>query len=154
MVVLILAVLIIYPKVSPIGEVKSANPLTRPEVNGSSTGNPAAPVKVEEFADFQCPACGVFSVSLEPILINEYVRTGKVYYTFYPYSFIGKESTAAAEAAYCAQDQNKFWEYHDTLFANQTGENVGDFDDRRLQAFADNIGLDLKLFNSCYKNGT
>jgi protein-disulfide isomerase len=152
--ILIMAGLAIFPKIKPIGEIKMPDQLPRPEVSGNSTGRPDAPVKVEEFADFQCPACGQFSSSTEPLLIKQYIATGKVYYTFYPYSFIGKESFAAAEAAYCALDQNKFWEFHDTLFINQTGENVGDFSDRRLQAFAGNIGLDLKQFNSCTKNGT
>jgi len=152
--ILIIVGLVIYPKIKPLGEIKMPDQLQRPEISGNSAGKPDAPVKVEEFADFQCPACGQFAFSTEPLLINTYIATGKVFYTFYPFSFIGKESFAAAEAAYCALDQNKFWEFHDTLFFNQTGENVGDFSDSRLQAFAENIGLDLKQFNSCTKNGT
>ena len=53
-------------------------------------------------------------------------------------------------AAYCAGDQNKFWEYHDVLFTNVRGEDVGSFSDSNLQAFAKSIGLDLNQFNSCY----
>jgi protein-disulfide isomerase len=153
-VILILAGILIYPQVKPIGEITVPTFLTRPNINGLSMGDPNAPVKVEEFADFQCPACKNFTDSLEPGIISSYVATGKVFYTFYPFSFIGKESFAAAEAGYCASDQGKFWEYHDILFANQTGENIGDFTDRRLRAFAEKIGMDLAKYDTCYKKGT
>ena len=68
-------------------------------------------------------------------------------------SFIGAESGAAAEAAYCAGDQGKFWDMHDVIFSNQTGENVGAYTDRRLIAFAEAIGLDMGEFESCFNSG-
>ena len=55
-------------------------------------------------------------------------------------------------AAYCAADQNKFWEMHDALFTNVLGEDAGSFTSRRLQAIAQNIGLDMNAFNSCYNS--
>jgi protein-disulfide isomerase len=71
-----------------------------------------------------------------------------VYFVYRSFgNFIGPESKAAAEAAYCAGDQGKYWEYHDILFANQTGENVGAYADRRLQAFAEALSLDMDAFN-------
>lgn len=125
----------------------------RPDTNGTSMGDPNAPVKVEEFSDFQCPYCGLFAQKMEPQFISEYVTTGKVYLTFVPFSFLGPESIRAAEAAYCAQDQGKFWEYHDTLFKNQNGEEQGAFADDRLQAFAVSLGLNATDFNQCFNDG-
>ena len=105
---------------------------SRPQAQGLSMGDPNAPVKVEEYGDFQCPACRIFHESQEGQLIEKYIKTGLVYFTYTPFSFIGDESVKAAEAAYCAADQGKFWEYHDMLYANQTAENKGDFADSRL----------------------
>lgn len=62
----------------------------------------------------------------------------------------GNESRRAAEASECAAEQNKFWEFHATVFANQTGENVGTFPDRKLKAIADSVGLDMTAFNTCF----
>ncbi len=67
--------------------------------------------------------------------------------------FIGPESSRAAEAAYCAGDQDKFWEYHDYVLRNQRGENAGWFSDRRLTAFAEALTLDINQFNTCFNNG-
>jgi protein-disulfide isomerase len=63
------------------------------------------------------------------------------------------ESQDAALAAYCAGDQGKFWEMHDALFANVLGEDAGSFTDRRLQAIAEKVGLNMDEFNSCYSSG-
>jgi protein-disulfide isomerase len=144
---------IIWPSLQPVGDIKVPTLSTKPQANGLSMGDPNAPVKIVEFADFQCPACGYYVSSLEPQVIKDYIETGKVYFTYHPFSFIGEESYKAAEAAYCANDQGKFWEYHDILYANQTQENGGDFAARRLTAFAEKIGLNVNTFNSCYNSG-
>jgi protein-disulfide isomerase len=132
----------------------------RPTANltdGLNMGDPNAPLKVTEFADFQCPACGNYWSTLEPSVISNYIDTGKIYFTYVPFSFLGQygsdpnwdESMKAAQAAYCANDQNKFWEYHDFLFANQKGENEGSFSRTRLIVFADSAGLDHETFVNC-----
>jgi protein-disulfide isomerase len=54
----------------------------------------------------------------------------------------------------CANAQGRFWDYHDMLFANQTGENVGAFSDRRLVAFAEQLGLNMSDFNTCFNQNT
>lgn len=69
------------------------------------------------------------------------------------FAFIGAESTQAAEAAECANEQGQFWPYHNTLFANQRGENVGAFRDAALKNFAVAIGLDEAAFNECLDSG-
>lgn len=144
----VVAVLVI-PNFTPVGAVVTVTPNPRPQAQGLSMGNPNAPVKVVEYADFQCPYCKEYAQQLEPQIDKNYVETGKVYFTYVPYSFIGPESFAAAEAAYCANDQGKFWEYHDILFANQQSENSGAFSNKRLIAFASAIGLDTSKFQSC-----
>jgi protein-disulfide isomerase len=126
--------------------------IDRPNPAGMSTGDPNAPVKVEEYADFQCPYCAAFVQKVEPGIIENYVVPGKVYFTFIPYSFIGSESVRAAEAAYCAADQNKFWDLHDVLFSNQAGENTGGFADNKLIQLAQKAGLKMADFRPCFDN--
>jgi protein-disulfide isomerase len=121
--------------------------------NGLNAGDPNAPVKVVEFADFQCPYCKLYWHDLEPTIMNTYVATNKVYYTYSPMSFIGQESTDAAEAAYCASDQNKFWEYREYLFTYQGSETSGTFSQSNLIAFAKNLNLDVNTFKSCLTSG-
>ncbi len=134
----------------PIGTIQIPDPITRPAVNGLTMGDPKAPILVEVYSDFQCPYCKKFTAEVEPGIVKDFIAKGKVYYKYIPYRVIGPESDAAASAAYCAGDQNKFWEYHDILFANQTGEEVGDFTDKRLLAFAEKISLDITSFKTCY----
>jgi protein-disulfide isomerase len=120
-------------------------------VDGTSMGDPDAPVRMESWEDFQCPACVGFSQSLMPQVITAYVDTGLVYYTFRFYPFIGKESEQAANAAMCASEQDLFWDYHDILFANWNGENQGAFADERLVRFAEVLELDMDVFNGCFE---
>ncbi len=145
--------LIIWPMVRPV-EFIEVTPLARPDADFNAMGDPNAPITITEYSDFQCPFCRKFTEETEPQLLDAYVATGKVYFVYRSFgSFIGAESQAAGEAAYCAGDQGKFWEYHDLLFANQTGENVGAFADRKLDAFAQSLGLDMDAFNSCMNSG-
>jgi protein-disulfide isomerase len=119
------------------------------QVHNNTMGDPGAPVHIVEYVDFQCPYCRKFWQETEPQLIEEYVKTGKVYFEYRAYTFLGHESVSAAEAAYCAGDQNKFWEYHDTLFTNWTGENVGDFTKEKLIKYANALKLDTAQFTTC-----
>lgn len=126
----------------------------RPMVNDNAMGDPNAPIMIEEFSDFQCPYCARFYEETEWQIADTYVADGTVFFVYRSFGeFLGPESKAAAEAAYCAGDQDKFWEYHDLLFANQTGENVGAYSDQRLQAFAETLSLDMEAFNTCFNSG-
>lgn len=136
------------------------DPVTGVVTNGLTIGDPDAPAKLVEFADFQCPACKNFALQIEPTLITNYVKTGRLSFTFVPFSFIdeysknnSRESKAAAEAAYCASDQGRFWDYYNILFANQEGENIGSYSTERLYAFAKKINLDTTVFKSCFDSG-
>jgi protein-disulfide isomerase len=150
---LLVAFLIIYPSLKPIGDVAAAPEIVRENVDFNAVGDPNAPIKIEEYSDFQCPYCRIFFENTEEALMQSYVANGTVYFVYKSFgSFIGAESGASAEAAYCAGDQGKFWEMHDIIFANQTGENVGAYTDRRLNAFAEKIGLNMDEFSSCFNS--
>ena len=152
---------VVWPQIKPIAAIVPAEPLGRPQVERNTAGDPDAPIKIEEFADFQCPFCERFFEQTEPLLLEHYVTTGKVQFVYrsmgnFVSGNIGgarTESQDAAAAAYCAADQGKFWEMHDALFANVLGEDVGSFTDRRLAAIAEKVGLDMNQFNDCYNSG-
>lgn len=159
-VVLIVAALLIAPSIraafTPVGAVTMITPYARPEAKGTAAGNPNAPVKIDVYEDFQCPACRNFTEDTEKQIIDNYVTPGKVYYVFHQFPFIdantpAQESHQAANASECAAAQNRFWDYHDMLFANWNGENTGEFSDKRLTAFAQALKLDMNAFSQCFK---
>jgi protein-disulfide isomerase len=148
---------VISPQLRSVGNIITVTPATLPKPNGLSLGDANAPATIDVFEDFQCPACQFFTQSVEPLVIQNLVSAGKARYVFHNYPFIdgngasnGGESDQAANAAMCANEQGKFWEMHATLYANWNGENQGNFSDRRLQAMAESIGLDMNAFNSCF----
>ena len=161
-IVLILVALFVSPYIvnalRPVGEVTSITTVERPLEDGRAMGDPLAPVVMEVFADFQCSACKAYADSVEKSLIeSEYISGGAVYYVFRQYPFMDrdvttKESQQAANASMCAAEQGRFWDYHDMLFVNWGGENVGSFIDKRLVAFAENLGLNMEQFNTCFKD--
>jgi protein-disulfide isomerase len=81
------------------------------------------------------------------------VATGEVRLEYRDYAFLGDESTRAAEAAMCGDDQGKFWQYHDTIFLNHDGENTGAYSDDRLKEMAEKVGLNMDQFNQCLDSG-
>jgi len=129
--------------------VKIAEELPRDATQINAMGNPNAPVHIIEYGDFQCPYCLKFWSQTEPQLIEEYINADKVYFEYRSYAILGPESVWAAEGAYCAGDQSKFWEYHDTLFTNWTGENVGDFTKDKLITYAKALDLNMEEFEKC-----
>ncbi len=116
--------------------------------NGYALGSADARVTVEVWADYQCPYCARFSTQVEPQIISTYVTAGKVRLVFRDLAFLGDESGWAAVAARLAEQQGMFWPYHDYLFANQLGENVGSFGVERLQEIAGRVGLDRAAFDA------
>ena len=75
--------------------------------------------------------------------------TGKARFVYRHFAFLGEESVWAAEAAECASDQGKFWEYHDILYENWAGTNVGAYAYNNLIGFADILELDSQQFADC-----
>ena len=117
--------------------------------NDFALGDPKAPVTIIEYGDFQCPFCGKFFKDTESVLREKYIRTEKVKFIYRDFAFLGQESFWAANAARCAGEQGKFWEYHDYLYNNQRGENQGAFSKDNLKNFASVLGLDRGKFDSC-----
>ena len=118
--------------------------------NGSPIlGDPDAPITLVEFGDYQCHYCNVFFQSIEKDIVKNYVDTGKVKIIFKDYNIIGEDSVKASQGAHCANDQGLFWEYHDILYSNWTGENNGWASSENLAIFAQQIGLNMDKWSEC-----
>ncbi|MEI7765591.1 MAG: thioredoxin domain-containing protein [bacterium] len=117
------------------------NKLTPVSTSDFVLGSPTAPVTIVLYVDFQCPFCGKFFKETEQNVLANYVKDGKVKLVSRDFAFLGEESQKSAEAARCANDQGKFWEYHDYLFTHQNGENKGNFSNLNLKTFAKEVGL-------------
>ncbi|MBN1205113.1 MAG: thioredoxin domain-containing protein [Myxococcaceae bacterium] len=113
---------------------------------GPSKGPDNAPITIVEFSDFQCPYCSKAIASVDEVMKN-YEGKVKLVFRHFPLSF-HPEAPKAAEASLCAADQNKFWEYHDKLFANQGALKV-----EELKKHAADLGLDAARFNECLDSG-
>ena len=140
----------------PPDEIVTVEPFSRPVSSGTTMGDPNAPIIMDLFEDFQCPACVHYTEEVERRVAETYVASGQVYYVFHHYPFLDsysteKESQQAANASMCANEQGLFWEYHDLLFANWNGENAGAFKDSRLMAFAETLELDMDSFTTCFE---
>jgi len=112
-------------------------------------GDQNAPVTIIEYSDFQCPFCDKFFKETESALREKYIKTGKVKFIYRDFAFLGQESLWAANAARCAGEQGKFWQYHDYLYNNQRGENQGAFSKDNLKSFATALELEKEKFNAC-----
>ena len=116
-------------------------------------GDATATVTIQEYGDFQCPACK----SLEPTLmkvLQEFPGQVKLVYNDYPLRSIHPNAAAAAEAGQCANAQNRFWEYHDLLYQKQSSwEELGNPDTTFVQ-YATDLGLDTAAFQSCLDGDT
>ncbi|MBI4148856.1 DsbA family protein [Candidatus Woesearchaeota archaeon] len=113
-------------------------------------GDKNAPVTIVEFSDFQCPFCGRFRSETFDQIKSQYIDTGKVRFVYrdFPLSSIHPNAQKAAEAAECADEQGKFWEYHDKIFLNQPALSPGS-----LKSWAAELSLDAKKFNDCLDSG-
>ncbi len=151
----VIAVAVIYSVNGPLpknaGKGETAAIGSMPVVTSGDffLGEQNAPITVVEYGDFQCPFCGKFFKETESVLRENYIKTGKVKFIYRDFAFLGQESFWAANAARCAGEQGKFWEYHDYLYGNQRGENQGAFSKSNLKSFAAALGLDKEKFNAC-----
>jgi protein-disulfide isomerase len=133
-------------------------PLVRPAHTlgpnqGEPLGKPSAPVLVEEYGDFQCPACARFQSAVGPT-VRQLVEQGRIRFVFHEQPVLGRESVLAANAATCAGDQGKFWPYHDLLYAEQAPENSGALTADRLIQLGARVGIGGTAFSSCVRDGT
>lgn len=121
---------------------------------GVTKGEESAPVTIVEFGDFQCPACGQFARSVKPQIELTYVDQGRAKFVFYDYPLVGMHPNAfiGARAARCAEDQERFWEYHDALFQNQSRWSTEADPAGTLVEYAETAGLDADAFESCLRS--
>jgi protein-disulfide isomerase len=126
--------------------------LPKVESQGYVLGDAKARLEVTEFGDFECPACGHFSTITEPDIRKKFVNTGLVRWRFidYPLS-VHRNTWQASRAAACANDQDRFWDFHDYLYQTQDQWNgeVTDNPDKFMKAAARQLGLDASKFDQC-----
>ncbi len=117
-------------------------------------GDPSAPITIVEFGDYQCHQCYNWFHNTKPSISRDYIETGKANLVFVDMAFLGRDSPKAAQASYCAEDQEMYWEYHDALYNSQESKiDNGWANSERLKAFAFSLGLDMDLFESCLDSG-
>ncbi len=109
-------------------------------------GNPDAFVLVEDFADLQCPACAAAHAALNPALLEKYGSQIRFEFRHFPLSQ-HPYGLALAQAAECAADQGKFWEYVDTAFTKQLDASAA-----AIQQWAADLSLDTELFQRCTRS--
>ena len=120
-------------------------------LNGSPLlGSADAPITMVEYGDYQCPNCQRFATQVQPLIVGNYVNTGKVKLIFKDFTIYGNDSVNGAIAAHCAGEQNKFWEMHDFMYQNQKAINSGWLSVDSIKKFASGIGLDMQQFNICF----
>ena len=123
---------------------------------GHVIGSDSAPVEVVEFADFECPACGSFATLTEPDVRSRLVNTGLVRYRFLDFPLnMHRNTWPAHRAAWCAGEQNKFWEMHDAIFFNQDRWNgeATSRPDRALADLARPLALNMDQYTACVSSG-
>ena len=128
------------------GEILS---LKAPPVLGSET----ASVTIIEMGDYQCEMCKRWYDNTRPKIIENFIDTGKANLIFIDLPILGYDSHTAAEATYCADDQDMYWDYHATLYDYQGHMNSGWANSDRLKAFAFNLGLNMDEFEECLDSG-
>jgi protein-disulfide isomerase len=115
-------------------------------------GNSNAKITIVEFGDYQCTFCYKFHDETMKKINDKYIITENVNFVYKDFPLNGEPSILASEASYCAQQQNKFWEYHNTLYNNWGGENTGWITKNVLLDFARDVELNLNDFTQCLEN--
>ncbi len=132
-----------------IAKTETKIELVRPRVEVSAAGPARGPadarVTIVEFSDFQCPYCQKAKPVLDEIE-SRHPKDVRIVYRHLPLDSLHPRARASAEAAACAEEGNKFWEYHDRLFANNRA--LADAD---LRKYAVEVGLDTAAFDECVR---
>lgn len=123
----------------------------------SSLGDPQASVVIEEYSDFGCAHCADFALDTKKLIEEEYIKTGKAVLVFHTVGSLAQAPALqqAAESAYCAGEQESFWQFHDLLFANQVRLFTNRAADvsRTMRSFAEMLELKLDDFEVCVEEG-
>lgn len=147
------------PDTRPLAGIESSDQINEPEPHRAVMmaviagarhfyGDSNAPITLVEFGDFNCGYCGRWAHEVLPQIDEKYIQTGKVRMAYVHFPILGADSMTAAEASECAGQQDKFWEYHDIVYAHQ---GVG-FTPENLSALAGQIDLDTAVFDECLAN--
>jgi protein-disulfide isomerase len=148
-------IVIARPAARPTGAELVTPPTSYPAalVKGSVVGAAAAPVVMQLYSDFQCPACKLFVTDRLPRLLTELVVPGTLRIESLDIDILGTgtpdESLELAAGAACAAEQNRYWPFHDLVFWNQGRENRGDHDAAFIARVADAAGLDRQAWDAC-----
>ena len=112
-------------------------------------GSQNAEISIVEFGDYQCTFCYKFHQNTLNTIQSDYIDSGKINYVYRDFPLNGYDSILAAEATYCANDQENYWQYHNLLFENWAGENTGWITMNSLTQFAVDLKLDISEFKNC-----
>jgi protein-disulfide isomerase len=145
--------------VAPLAAVEDSGQINKPDAHQAVMlaviggarhfqGDPNAPITLVEFGDFNCGYCGKWTNETLPRLREKYIDTGKVRMAFIHFPILGADSMTAAQGAECAAQQDKFWDFHNVLYASQ---GIG-FTPANLTKLATDLGLDKASFESCLAN--
>jgi protein-disulfide isomerase len=111
--------------------------------DGISVGDPDAPATLVEFADLQCPFCGVYGREVLPTALDRYVRSGKLRLELHVLTFLGEDSVRAGQVAAGAASQDRLWSFAEAFYARQGEENSGYVTDAFLRSATAAAGVDL-----------
>lgn len=142
------------PRTAPAPELQTP-PYAYPAsvIDGEALGSTSAPVVMEVYSDFQCPACRMFVTQQLHRLVDEFVGPGTLRIEARDIAFLGRgasdESLALAVGASCAAEQGRYWQYHDDVFWNQGRENRGDHSDEFIASVGAAAGVDAAAFDAC-----
>lgn len=133
----------------PVTGQSPNDPVTVVEISADDDpylGNKDAPVTIIEFSDYQCPFCGIFATQTLPQIKSKYIDSGKVKFVYrdFPLEFHA-EAKSAANAANCAAEQGKYFEYHDQIFHNQAQLGKDNY-----KLWAQELGLDVGQWVDCF----
>lgn len=141
------------PKAAPTEARNGADTTNAGPPQGYLLGKVDAPVKILEYADFECPGCAGFATITEPDVRTRIIDAGLASMTYYDFPLTQHRNTlAASNAGACADEQGKFWPMHDRLFQAQDEWN-GVATDRPkpfFKRYASEIGVDVSRWESCY----
>src|SRR5699024_8207322 len=115
-------------------------------------GDVDAPVVLIDYSDFQCPFCGKFARDIAPEIVDKYVDEGILRIEWRDFPYLGDDSWKGARAGRAAAAQDKFWPFHDALYADQPKTNSGQMTDDFLAGIAKEAGLDVDKFMSDMKS--
>jgi protein-disulfide isomerase len=148
-IVLLVVLLMVFNQSPPAAAIKAPD-VPAEWLNRNVMGDPNAPITVQIWEDFLCPACRQWTTTVEPQVIDQYVKSGQIQLEFrqFPLSGHAPGSNMAAMASLCAADQGAFWTYHNRLFMGQDQGQAG-FTIDALTRYADELDLDSRALLEC-----